>query len=250
MFDMEKFVSGVQDYISRALQPLADRVKALELREPQKGDPGKDGEPGKDGKDGKDGVDGKSVAVNDVRPIIDEAVAARFERWAADVSMPRDGVDGKDGIDGKDGRDGQDGKSISLDDVRPILEAEVAKWALDFERRAQDTLQRAIDKIPAPADGKDGIDGIGFDDMTVVQTDDRNAVIRFVRGDVIKEFALTLPAIIDRGVYKEGELYQRGDAATWGGSLWIAQKETRAKPGEDGWRLAVKKGRDGKDGAK
>ena len=43
--------------------------------------------------------------------------------------------------------------------------------------------------------------------------------------------------------------YVRGDAVTWGGSLWIAQKETSAKPDspESGFRLAVKKGRDGKD---
>ena len=35
-----------------------------------------------------------------------------------------------------------------------------------------------------------------------------------------------------------------------GGSVWIAQADTKAKPdGSADWRLAVKKGRDGRDGA-
>jgi collagen type III alpha len=58
--------------------------------------------------------------------------------------------------------------------------------------------------------------------------------------------------VIDRGVYKAGETYEPGDAVTWGGSLWIAQKQTDAKPDtpESGFRLAVKRGRDGKDAKK
>ena len=41
-------------------------------------------------------------------------------------------------------------------------------------------------------------------------------------------------------------MYERGDAVTYGGSLWIAQRDTNEYPrGEDsGWRLAVKRGRD------
>ena len=71
----------------------------------------------------------------------------------------------------------------------------------------------------------------------------------FTRGDTKHSFELEFPVIIDRGVFKEGQAYVRGDAVTWGGSLWIAQKETGAKPDgpDSGWRLAVKKGRDGKD---
>jgi hypothetical protein len=52
--------------------------------------------------------------------------------------------------------------------------------------------------------------------------------------------------VIDRGVWREGQ-YKAGDAVTWAGSLWIAQKDTDAKPDSgDGWRLSVKRGRDGK----
>jgi hypothetical protein len=54
---------------------------------------------------------------------------------------------------------------------------------------------------------------------------------------------------IDRGVYREGTAYERGDSVTWGGSSFIAQRATTGKPevSED-WRLSVKRGRDGKPG--
>jgi hypothetical protein len=54
-----------------------------------------------------------------------------------------------------------------------------------------------------------------------------------------------------KGVFVEGE-FRQGDSVTFGGSLWVAQKDgPSGRPGEpdsDGWKLAVKKGRDGKDG--
>jgi integrin beta 3 len=36
--------------------------------------------------------------------------------------------------------------------------------------------------------------------------------------------------------------------AVWGGSLWVATKETDAKPDapDSGWMIAARKGRDGK----
>lgn len=101
-----------------------------------------------------------------------------------------------------------------------------------------------------PAKGEPGEPGLGFDDLDVcVLDDDRTIELAFRRGGEEKVFTLKWPTVIDRGVFKQGETYQAGDAVTWGGCLWIAQKETEAKPdtAESGWRLAVKKGRDGKD---
>ncbi len=59
-----------------------------------------------------------------------------------------------------------------------------------------------------------------------------------------------LRSIDDAGAYTTtGVNLDQGDGATWDGSFWIAQKQTQDKPGtSDAWRLAVKKGRDGKDG--
>lgn len=60
-----------------------------------------------------------------------------------------------------------------------------------------------------------------------------------------------LPMMSYKGVWQEGE-FTEGDVVTWGGSAWYCKAKTTAKPGEvvDGqsdWKLAVKKGRDGKD---
>lgn len=40
MLDYQKFVSGLHDYIGKALRPLVSRVKALEDREPVAGERG------------------------------------------------------------------------------------------------------------------------------------------------------------------------------------------------------------------
>lgn len=73
---------------------IVARVEALEARpRPEKGEPG---EPGKDGVDGRDGAPG------------------------------RDGVNGENG---KDGSPGQDGKSVSLEDIMPLVEAMIEKQA-------------------------------------------------------------------------------------------------------------------------
>lgn len=54
-----------------------------------------------------------------------------------------------------------------------------------------------------------------------------------------------------RGAYREGEWYDCGDTTTYGGSCWVLMVEkSNAVPGRGNsdWRLAVKVGRDGKDG--
>jgi hypothetical protein len=166
---------------------------------------------------------------------------------------------------------GEDGTSVTLDDVAPMIAAEV---------------ERAIAALPTPQDGKDaagivealkdagelvltlqdgrlirtgirdgkdgdpGNDGLGFDDMdVVVLDDDRTIELSFRRGDEEKAFTLKWPTMIYRGVWSEGQTYQPGDVVTWGGSAHVAEEETTAKPETKGgsWRLAVKRGRDGKD---
>nr|WP_313023108.1 hypothetical protein [Brucella intermedia] len=98
-------------------------------------------------------------------------------------------------------------------------------------------------------DGKPGADGLGFDDLSVEYDGEKTVTLKFVRGEQSKEFPLVLPVVIDRGVFSEGKTYEPGDGVTWGGSFWIAQEITAEKPDSaKGWRLAVKKGRDGRDG--
>ncbi len=53
--------------------------------------------------------------------------------------------------------------------------------------------------------------------------------------------------MLDKGVWKEGA-FKKGDTVTWSGAMWIAQKDTETKPEtpNSDWRLAVKRGREGK----
>lgn len=229
-------IEVVRGYVDQVGKALADRLEAVEQRLEALPSP-------KDGIDGKDGQPGK-----DAEPVDTDAVVAAV---LAKVPAPKDGQDGKNGADGKDGEPGKDGASFTAEEAKSLLEPELAKWALDFERRAQDTLQKTIDRFPKPKDGqdgKDGVDAIGFDDLTVEHDGARGFTLKFVSGERVKEFAFSVPVVIDAGYYREGDAYEKGDGVTFGGSYWIAQSPTYTKPeiGNSDWRLAVKKGRDAK----
>ena len=100
------------------------------------------------------------------------------------------------------------------------------------------------------ARGLNGQDGLGFDDLAVLHDGARGLTLRFIKGDTIKEFTVTIPALIYRGVYTEGTTYDLGDVTTWAGSSWHCQTATMSKPGDGSadWVLMTKRGRDGKDG--
>lgn len=280
---MMKAVGTVmREHVETVLTPLLQRLDQLEkaladLPVPKDGKDGQDGksiavsdvEPLIDqlvtasiavlppAKDGKDGTDGKSVTLDDVRPLISSALA--------EMPKPKDGTDGKsitvddvlpivrDWFDSiprpTNGQDGVDGKSVTMDDVRALHESLFATWQLDWERRAMDLNQRCLDRFEKPKDGKDGTDGLGFDDMTVDYDGRRSFTIRWVRGEQVKEKTFKVPALIEAGVWLHGKSYEQGDGVTCGGSYWIALKDTIERPGDNNsdWRLAVKKGRDGKD---
>lgn len=104
------------------------------------------------------------------------------------------------------------------------------------------------------ARGMNGQDGLGFDDLAVLHDGERGVTLRFIKGDKIKEFTLTLPCLIYRGIYSEGKTYQPGDVVTYGGNSWYAKKEATVKPdyigqgpqAKDFWTLMVKRGADGR----
>src|SRR5690606_21344318 len=158
---------------------------------------------------------------------------------------------GDRGEKGEKGEKGDPGTSVTLDDVRPFMEAELSKWQLEFERRASDLIQRCIDRIPKPQDGKPGRDAFELENIELSMSDDeRTLTLAFVRGAERIERSIVLSYPIYRGVWREGE-YRKGDCVTWGGSSWIATRDTKSKPEtDDSWTLAVKRGRDGKNGEK
>ena len=56
------------------------------------------------------------------------------------------------------------------------------------------------------------------------------------------------PRLKYQGVHEKGRYYAEGDTVTAHGSMWVCRTYTDAEPGSgDGWTLAVKRGRDGRD---
>lgn len=91
-----------------------------------------------------------------------------------------------------------------------------------------------------------GADGLGFEDMSVEWDGERELSLSFSRDGRTEVTRMTIPAIVYRGVWKQGP-HQAGDAVTWAGSLFIARRDTTDKPEtSDAWTLAAKRGRDGK----
>lgn len=205
------------------------------------------------------GDKGNSVTIEDIKPLIEEAVSAievpvpENGKDGADGENGKDGADGKDGLngsDGLDGKDGVDGVSPSPDEVAKSMEGIFAKWALDFERKADDKLEKAIDRMPRPKDGRDGLEIEDFE--LSLGEDGRTITAALKRGETVIEKSVKIPAILDKGVYSDAVSYEKGDGVTYAGSYWIVQKDSpEGKPGSsDDFRLAVKRGRDGKESVK
>jgi integrin beta 3 len=85
----------------------------------------------------------------------------------------------------------------------------------------------------------------GLCEKMTITSPDNGRTISFEFGNWVHDIKTAIP--LDVGVWVERS-YIAGDAVSHGGSLFIAQKSTTAKPGKsDDWRLAVKRGSDGRD---
>ena len=73
--------------------------------------------------------------------------------------------------------------------------------------------------------GKDGLDGLSIEDLSAEFDGERTLTLRFARGEVVKAIPIVLPIPIDRGIYRPGNGYNKGDGVTCGGSFWVAQKD-------------------------
>ena len=122
------------------------------------------------------------------------------------------GTPGQDGINGKDGTKGEAGRNAS--DLTLLQEY--------IDQRFERALEAAT-----------------------VTTSDGGRTLRWSIGNAVREIKTAI--VLDAGIWTE-RTYAAGDGVTLGGSFWIAQTETAAKPGKsDDWRLAVKRGNDGRD---
>lgn len=236
----------VREHVRREIEPLRlenqalrERVATLEARKPEKGADGKNGEPGKDGKD----ADLQAIAR------IVEGEVIRVVAAQPPAPAGADGKDGEPGPAGEKGEPGKDGAGIA--DL--VIDREGSLVATFTDGRMKN-LGLVVGKNGRDGrDGKEGApgrDGFSLDNFdTRAGEDGRTVELIFEQGDVRYVHELVFPVMIYRDVFKEGQEYEYGDAVTWGGSLWVAQRSTSAKPDgpDSGWKLAVKRGRDGKD---
>lgn len=256
MLDIDDIADVIAGAVREATAPLLQRIDALEKHEiltppfweqvtervAKSIQAGPQGEPG-------------AIDMFAVEAMLDEKVVAavaalpsaeRGERGEPGI----DGQAGEKGADGAPGEPGPDGKDgIGLADALIDKDGHLVVTTTDGRTKA---LGSVIGK--GGVDGRDGKDGETFtlDDFDVIPVDERTIKLCFTRGDVMHSFELAFPVVLDRGVFKVDSDYVTGDAVTWAGSLWIAQRDNPGKPdtADGGWRLAVKRGRDGKDAAK
>jgi integrin beta 3 len=213
---------------------VADALKAIPT--PKDGKDGAKGLDGKNGADGKDGSHGLPGAKGETGPKGDKGDKGDPGQAGEAGSVGPQGIKGEKGDPGSAGAKGEIGQ------IGPM-------GPMGRDGRDGPKGEKGLDG----ADGKNGLDGYGFDDFEFEHDGDRGFALVFSKGDRVKRFPFSPPLVIDRGVYRHGETYERGDAVTYAGSIWIAQETTNSKPetreGGTSWRLAVKRGRDGKDGA-
>lgn len=221
----------------------------------EKGDPGQDGAPGRDGVNGKDGAPGADGAPGpqgergekglDGAPGRDGTDGKDGAPGAAgkDGAPGRDGADGAPGLNGKDGAPGRD--AIDLEILPAIDEAKV--YARGTYARHAGGLWRAFETTAGLKGWECIVAGVAGLDVAI-SDDSRTVTVRLgVTGGEVVEKTFAIPAMIYRGVWREGE-HRAGDVATWAGSAWHCNETTTDKPGtSSAWRLMVKSGRDGKD---
>mgnify|MGYP003477076738 CR=1 FL=1 len=203
----------------------------LQLPAPERGEKG---EPGLAGKDGAPGINGK------------------------------DGADGVRGKDGEQGLRGEKGDVASPEEIAAVvtkaceamLPALVAK---QYETSMPEIIARASVLVPPGRDGlpgragtagEPGKDGSSIHSIAIERSDKRsyNLIVRDTDGGRW-ELPMKLDGMVmDAGVHRPGEAYEKGDAVTHGGNYWVANVDTKASPGTSpDWRLVVRRGKDGKD---
>lgn len=135
---------------------------------------------------------------------------------------------------------------------RRVATAECTIEAFALERKAltdeRDALAKRVDdleqKMVAAADALE---------QRNAEADSRMASVNDVLQRIetaeqsVARFEQCINDFADKGVWKPG-IFRKWNVVTFGGSIWIAQRDTTVKPGDGAdWRLAVKRGRDGSD---
>lgn len=181
---------------------------------------------------------------------LSKALALEVEGVAARI--PDRGEKGEQGPPGERGLDGKDALEIV---IQPDLDPAKSYPRGTFVTHMGGLVRSCRKTTPlAEAEGLEGAGWVvivrGIASAEVEYPSERTMRTVFTYTDGAKTVTeVRYPGPLDKGVFREGDVYERGDGVTFGGSWWIAQKDAPdGKPGLSAdWRLAVKRGRDGKD---
>lgn len=170
--------------------------------------------------------DGESVPADAVQRMVDEAVTKALSAVAA----PKDGAPGRD--------------ALQLE-LQPAIDLEKTYARGTYAKHAGG-LWRAFEATKGLHGWECVVDGIA--DLRIDQDGREFTLVARTSSGAEVTKSIKVAALVDKGVFKAGNDYEAGDGVTWGGSFFIAQKDAPVghpgEPGSDGWRLAVKRGRD------
>lgn len=244
-------------------EPGADGADGVEGVDGTKGDPGDQGPQGVQGPQGIQGIPGDCGDDGDPGPA--GAIGPQGEPGTSGTAGAKgmDGTNGLDGVpgiagdhgrDGREGKDGAPGRDALQIDILPSIDV-----TRSYPRSTYACFKGGIIRsLRTTEPVGDDIVAAGWSvlidapkQIVVEQTSDRTFSFKHVDmfGRTAMQQEFSVPAMVYRGVFVEGTEYVQGDMATWAGSLWHCDQKTADKPGDGGaWRLAAKRGRDGKDG--
>lgn len=175
--------------------------------------------------------DGESVPIEQVQRMVDEAISKAI----AGVRMPKDGDPGRD---------------AAHIEILPAIDVAKSYPRGTYAKHAGG-LWRSYETTTELKGWECLVEGIAQLSIEQHPENARKFLVKLSTSggrQEVKEFSM--PVVLYRGIFKEGDVYEAGDSVTWGGSTWIALQDTASKPDSvDGtWRLAVKRGSPGKDG--
>lgn len=208
----------------------------------------------KDGKDAEVDLDALAKAAAAL-VVVPEPVVPSVEDIVARIPVPKDGKDADmselklhlaELVKSIEVPQAQPAPTV--DEVAATFERRFSDLTLSWERQARDTFEKAADRMPKPADGRDAIQLEGFD-LTLAE-DGRTLTVKMQAGETVIEKSVKIAAVLDRGIFKHEGTYEKGDGVSYGGSFWIAKCDNpQGVPGsgETDWRCSVKAGRPGRD---
>jgi hypothetical protein len=214
----------------------------------ERGEKGLQGERGEKGIDGDDGVSILSAVVDGEGDLV-LTMSDGATRKAGVVR----GKDGRNGVDGRAGEQGRDAIAIRL---LPLIEDSKSYSAGVWALHAGGSWYS--EKDTEPLKGRNPIDAgwtpiaVGEQKLDITFEDEGRVIVvtRTTSTGLTVTKRYTSPVVLDRGVFVASKTYARGDGVTRSGSYFIARADNpKGLPGaSDDWRLAVKAGKDGKDG--